>query len=73
MQKKLGEAETYLKQALEEAKEGFGADDPHVAGACNNLAELYRLKKDFSKAEALYQEVCVLLQHAVIPWTKLCM
>ena len=58
MQHKLVEAEKYLKQALAEAKEGFGENDPHVAGACNNLAELYRLKKDFSKAEVLYQEVC---------------
>lgn len=57
MQRKLVEAEKYLKQALAEAKEGFGEDDPHVAGACNNLAELYRLKKDFPEAEALYTEV----------------
>ena len=62
MQKKLVEAEQYLKQALAEAKKGFGADDPHVAGACNNLAELYRLKKDFTKAEALYQEVSITAQ-----------
>ena len=57
MQKKLAEAEQYLKQALEEARIGFGEDDPHVAGACNNLAELHRLKKEFPEAEALYQEV----------------
>ena len=58
MQRKLVEAEKYLKQALAEAKQGFGEDDPHVAGACNNLAELHRLKKDFHAAEVLYQEVC---------------
>ncbi|KAL0027705.1 hypothetical protein WJX79_010517 [Trebouxia sp. C0005] len=57
-QRKLVEAEKYLKQALAEAKQGFGEDDPHVAGACNNLAELHRLKKDFHAAEVLYQE-CV--------------
>jgi len=50
MQRKLVEAEKYLKQALAEAKQGFGEDDPHVAGACNNLAELHRLKKDFHAA-----------------------
>ncbi|DBB11019.1 TPA: hypothetical protein ACH3X3_006500, partial [Trebouxia sp. C0006] len=55
-QRKLVEAEKYLKQALAEAKQGFGEDDPHVAGACNNLAELHRLKKDFHAAEVLYQE-----------------
>ncbi len=58
VQRKLVEAEKYLKQALAEAKQGFGEDDPHVAGACNNLAELHRLKKDFNAAEVLYQEVC---------------
>ena len=75
MQRKLVEAEKYLKRALEEAKEGFGEDDPHVAGACNNLAELYRLKRDFPEAEVLYQEVCptllvplaLLLQLLILP------
>ena len=32
-------AERYFKMALTEAREGFGADDPHVAAACQNLAE----------------------------------
>ncbi len=77
MQRKLVEAEKYLKQALAEAKQGFGEDDPHVAGACNNLAELHRLKKDFHAAEVLYQEVCTAsaaatalvanATHAVVP------
>lgn len=63
MQKKLVEAEGYLKRALQEAKAGFGEDDPHVAGACNNLAELHRLKKEFPEAEALYQQVQRPLNH----------
>ena len=65
MQRKLVEAEKYLKQALAEAKQGFGEDDPHVAGACNNLAELHRLKKDFHAAEVLYQEVCTAIAEAI--------
>ena len=65
MQRKLVEAEKYLKQALAEAKQGFGEDDPHVAGACNNLAELHRLKKDFHAAEVLYQEVCAAIADAI--------
>ena len=65
MQRKLVEAEKYLKQALAEAKQGFGEDDPHVAGACNNLAELHRLKKDFLAAEVLYQEVCIASADAI--------
>lgn len=65
MQRKLVEAEKYLKQALAEAKQGFGEDDPHVAGACNNLAELHRLKKEFHAAEVLYQEVCTAIADAI--------
>lgn len=57
LQKKLVEAEKYLKQALHEAKLGFGEADPHVAGAFNNLAELHRLKQEVPEAEELYQQV----------------
>lgn len=31
------EAEKLFVSALQEAKEGFGERDPHVASACNNL------------------------------------
>jgi hypothetical protein len=31
------EAEKLFVSALQEAKEGFGQRDPHVASACNNL------------------------------------
>lgn len=31
------EAEKFFLLALQEAKEGFGEMDPHVASACNNL------------------------------------
>ena len=57
MQKNLMEAEKFLKQALHEAKLGFGETDPHVAGAFNNLAELHRLKNEVPEAELLYQQV----------------
>ena len=66
MQKKLVEAEGYLKKALQEAKAGFGEDDPHVAGACNNLAELHRLKKEFPEAEDLYQQVQCQAAHSLL-------
>lgn len=49
-------AEQYLRQALQEAKEGFGDHDAHVAAAQNNLAELYRVMHQFDKAETLYVE-----------------
>ena len=38
----MDDAERYLRRALEEARTGFSAGDPHVAAALNNLAELYR-------------------------------
>lgn len=62
LQGKLPEAERLLVSALKEAREGFGEGDPHVASACNNLAELYRVKKDFSKAEPLYLEAIRILE-----------
>lgn len=37
LQGKLDEAEKLFLSALQEAKEGFGERDPHVASACNNL------------------------------------
>ncbi|KAH6822543.1 Tetratricopeptide repeat superfamily protein [Perilla frutescens var. hirtella] len=56
------QAEKFFLSALQEAKEGFGERDPHVASACNNLAELYRVKKDFDKAEPLYVEAINILE-----------
>ena len=44
-------------RALQEAREGFGKEDAHVASAENNLAELYRVMHQFDKAELLYMEV----------------
>lgn len=37
---RLDEAEKYFTRALEEAKKGFGEEDPHVASSCNNLVTL---------------------------------
>ncbi|KAI3889640.1 hypothetical protein MKX03_007662 [Papaver bracteatum] len=61
---KLVEAEKLFLSAVEEAKEGFGKSDPHVAAALNNLAELYRVKKDFAKAEPLYLEAVHILEES---------
>ncbi|KAM0936964.1 putative tetratricopeptide-like helical domain superfamily [Dioscorea sansibarensis] len=61
---KLDEAEKYFSAALEEAKEGFGTRDPHVASSCNNLAELYRVRKAFEKAEPLYLEAISILEES---------
>ncbi|KAJ7571021.1 hypothetical protein O6H91_01G145400 [Diphasiastrum complanatum] len=62
---RLAESESYFLQALEEAKKGFGDNDPHVASSCNNLAELFRMKKEFDKAESLYLEAIKRLEQAM--------
>ncbi|GAB2299154.1 hypothetical protein Dimus_033226 [Dionaea muscipula] len=64
LQGKLDEAERFFLSAIEEAKEGFGEKDPHVASACNNLAELYRVRKAYNKAEPLYQEAIKILEES---------
>lgn len=64
LQGKLEEAEKLFLSALQEAKEGFGDRDPHVASAYNNLAELYRLKKAFDKAEPMYLEAIIILEES---------
>ncbi|KAG0497590.1 hypothetical protein HPP92_002281, partial [Vanilla planifolia] len=58
----LDEAEKYFQSALQEAKEGFGPRDPHVASSCNNLAEIYRIRKAFDKAEPLYLQAINILE-----------
>ncbi|EEF29850.1 kinesin light chain, putative [Ricinus communis] len=67
LQGKLDEAEKFFLSALEEAKKGFGNREPHVASACNNLAELYRVKKAFDKAEPLYLEAVNILEESFGP------
>ncbi len=56
------EAGKYLRRALKEAQEGFGEDDPHVAAARNNLAELYRLQRRWDEAERLYEDAARALE-----------
>ncbi|XP_012572004.1 uncharacterized protein [Cicer arietinum] len=67
LQGKLNDAERLFLSAIQEAKEGFGEQDPHVASACNNLAELYRVKKAFDKAEPLYLEAIKILEESFGP------
>lgn len=51
------QAEAKFVEALAEAQLGFGARDPHLASAKNNLAEFYRNTRQWAKAEVLYKEV----------------
>lgn len=55
------EAEKYLVKAVEAAKKGFGDRDPHVASACQNLAEIYRLQRRYDLAAPLYDEALGIL------------
>lgn len=59
-QGELRRAERFLKLALDEAKQGFGLDDPHVAAATQNLAELYRVSRQYDLAGPLYEKVSVM-------------
>ncbi|GAB4827303.1 hypothetical protein Ancab_034190 [Ancistrocladus abbreviatus] len=67
MQGKLDEAEKLFLLAVEEAKEGFGEQDPHVASACNNLAELYRVRRAYDTAEPLYLKAIKILEDSYGP------
>ncbi|KAF8766070.1 hypothetical protein HU200_007918 [Digitaria exilis] len=62
--RKMDEAEKLFLAALLEAKEGFGLRDPHVASVLNNLAEFYRLNKEYEKAELLYLEAIEILEES---------
>ncbi|XP_074378975.1 uncharacterized protein LOC141720450 isoform X3 [Apium graveolens] len=65
LQGKTEDAERLFQAAIQEAKEGFGERDPHVASACNNLAELYRVQKVYDKAEPLYLEAVKVLEESL--------
>uniref|UniRef100_A0ACD5WY88 Uncharacterized protein n=1 Tax=Avena sativa TaxID=4498 RepID=A0ACD5WY88_AVESA len=64
---RLDEAEMFFKAALHEAKEGFGPRDPRVRWALNNLAEFYRSRKEYKKAEPLYLEAIEILEQSFGP------
>lgn len=67
LQGKIEEAEKFFMLAIQEARKGFGERDPHVASSCNNLAELYRVRKMLEKAEPLYLEAVEILEQSFGP------
>uniref|UniRef100_A0A7N0RCG8 Kinesin light chain n=1 Tax=Kalanchoe fedtschenkoi TaxID=63787 RepID=A0A7N0RCG8_KALFE len=67
LQGKLEEAEKFFLLAIQEARDGFGERDPHVASSCNNLAELYRVTKRLNEAEPLYLEAIDILEQSFGP------
>ncbi|XP_024978820.1 uncharacterized protein LOC112516029 isoform X3 [Cynara cardunculus var. scolymus] len=56
LQGKLEDAERLFVGALQEAKEGFGERDPHVASACNNLRALKIKRQVLGEDHADYAE-----------------
>ena len=52
---KYAEAIAAGKEALEEAEKSFGPEDPRVARALNNLAEMHRAKVQDTDAEPLWK------------------
>jgi len=55
------EAVPYLERAVEEAKAGFGERDAHYAAALHNLAELHRMRHEFTEARRLLEQAVTLL------------
>lgn len=53
------EAERRFKEAIDEARAGFPANDPHIPSALHYLAEFYRNMGRLDEAEPLYRQVCV--------------
>lgn len=52
------EAERRFKEAIDEARAGFPANDPHIPSALHYLAEFYRNMGRLDEAEPLYRQVC---------------
>ncbi|MEH1884174.1 tetratricopeptide repeat protein, partial [Nostoc sp.] len=50
------QAEPWLQQCVEVAKNRLGLEHPHVAASLNNLAVLYRSQGRYSEAEPLLQQ-----------------
>jgi tetratricopeptide (TPR) repeat protein len=61
-----GEAIIQTKAALE-AAEAFGPDDPRLATALNNLAELYRVQGKYVDAEPLYRRSLAIREKVLGP------
>jgi len=66
-QHRYGDAQKVLEKALKHAEKGFGESDPHVASAKQNLAELYRLTKQYDKAAPLYDDALEILRNTYGP------
>ena len=58
------DAESFFIRAVDAARRGFGPGDPHVASACQNLAELYRVQRRYAEAAPLYESALAVLAEA---------
>jgi len=56
------EAGWFLGNAITHCERAFGADDPAVSRALNNLAVLYKYTGEFEEAEGLYRRALAILE-----------
>jgi tetratricopeptide (TPR) repeat protein len=63
-QGRYNEAETMFRALLKKAEEGFGPEDPKVAGAARNLAMLYCLQGKHADAEPLLHRSLAIMEKA---------
>ena len=64
-------AESLLKRSLEMREATLGSDHPDIAQSLNNLAALYNDRKQYDKAEPLYERA-LQIRLKVIYWHSLC-
>ncbi|MBI4747226.1 MAG: tetratricopeptide repeat protein [Acidobacteria bacterium] len=64
---KYDEALQLAPQAIEECEKFLGADHYTVGDSLNTLAELYRIKSDYAKAEPLYQRSLLIMEKSLGP------
>jgi CHAT domain-containing protein/Tfp pilus assembly protein PilF len=64
---KYDEALTVIAHALAIREKTLGPEDPLVAEVLDNLANLYRVKGDYARAEAMFQRVLAISEKALGP------
>jgi tetratricopeptide (TPR) repeat protein len=62
-----GEAEPFLKKALEIHEQALAPENPYVAASLSNLARLYRTQGKYAEAEPLYQRSLAIYKKTLGP------
>jgi tetratricopeptide (TPR) repeat protein len=69
-QQRLGEAESLLRRAIDEAEKDLGQFDNQIATLCNNLANCLRNQGKHTDAEPFYKKALEVRQKALGPLHK---